>query len=52
MVEFDDVKDKQKVLDMCPWSFKKQLVLIQEFEGELALKDIALKWSPFWITKE
>ena len=28
LVEFSDGKDKKKVLDMCPWNFEKQLVLI------------------------
>ena len=28
LVEFSDEKDKKKVLDMCPWNFEKQLVLI------------------------
>ena len=33
LVEFRDEKDKKKVLDICPWSYEKQLVLIQEFES-------------------
>ena len=49
LVEFGDEKDKKKVLDMCPWSYEKQLVLIQDFEGELTLKEIELKWAPFWV---
>nr|POE63982.1 hypothetical protein CFP56_02017 [Quercus suber] len=49
LVEFGDRKDKKKVLDMCPWSYEKQLMLIQDFEGELTSKEIELKWSPFWI---
>ena len=49
LVEFGDWKDKKKVLDMSPWSFEKQLVIIQEFEGELTPKKMGLKWSPFWI---
>ena len=49
LVEFGDDKDKKKILDMCPWSFEKQLVLLQEFEGELTPKEIEIKWSPFWI---
>ena len=46
LVEFSDGKDKKKVLDMCPWNFEKQLVLIQEFDGELTPKDIEIKWAP------
>ena len=34
---------------MCPWSFEKQLVLMQEFERELVPKHIVMKWVPFWI---
>ena len=47
LVEFGDVKDKKKVLDMSPWSFEKQLVIIQEFEGEQTPKEMEVKWSPF-----
>ena len=49
LVEFGDTKDKKKVLEMCPWSFEKNLVLLQEFERELVPKEINLKWSPFWV---
>ena len=28
LVEFSDRKVKKKVLDMCPWSYEKQLVLL------------------------
>lgn len=41
LVEFGEGKDKKKVLDMCPWSFEKQLVIIQEFEGELTPKGLS-----------
>ena len=49
LVEFGDDKDKKKILDVYPWSFEKQLVLLQEFERELTPKEIKIKWSPFWI---
>ena len=49
LVEFGDDKDKRKILDMYPWNFEKQLVFLQEFEGELTPKEIEIKWSPFWI---
>ncbi|KAL0003519.1 hypothetical protein SO802_017300 [Lithocarpus litseifolius] len=49
LVEFGDKKDKQKVLDMCPWSYDKNLVLLQNFDGESAPKDIRLCRSPFWV---
>ena len=49
LVEFGDEKDKKKVLDMCPWSYEKQLILIQEYVGELTPKEIEVKWAPFWV---
>ncbi|XP_023896455.2 uncharacterized protein LOC112008355 [Quercus suber] len=49
LVEFGDKRDKRRVLDMSPWSFEKQLVLLQEFEGELTPKEIEMRWSPFWV---
>ena len=49
LVEFEDEKDKRRVIDMSPWSYEKQLVHIQDFEVKLTLKEIELKWSPFWI---
>ena len=43
LVEFGNGKDKQKILDMCPWSFEKQLVFMQEFKRELIPKDMVIK---------
>lgn len=49
LVEFGDPKDKKRILEMCPWSFEKHLVLLQEFSRDLVPKEIDLKWSPFWV---
>ena len=49
LVEFGDESDKRRVLDMSPWSYENQLVLLQEFEGELTPKEIVMRWSPFWV---
>ena len=49
LAKFGDSQDKKKVMEMRPWSFEKQLVLMREFEGELVPKEITLRWSPFWI---
>ena len=46
-MEFGDGKDKQKVLEMCPGSFEKQLIVMKEFEGELIPRDMEMKRSPF-----
>ena len=47
LVEFRDGRDKKKVLDMCPWSYEKQLVLLQEFDGKLTPKEVEIRWAPF-----
>ena len=44
LVEFGDGRDKKR--EMCPWSYEKQLILLQDFEGELVPKEIVLKWTP------
>ena len=49
LVEFGDGRDKKRVMEMSPWCFEKQLILLQEFEGELVPKEIVLKWTPFWV---
>ena len=49
LAEFEDERDKKRVMDMRLWHYEKQLVLLQEFEGEQDPKDIVLKWSPFWV---
>lgn len=33
LVEFDDLRDKERVLREGPWSFHKQLVMVQEVDG-------------------
>ena len=49
LVEFEDDRDKRRVLEMRPWHYEKQLVLLQEFDGKRDPKDIVLRWSPFWV---
>ncbi|XP_065628224.1 uncharacterized protein At4g02000-like [Quercus suber] len=49
LVEFGDGRDKKRIMEMSPWSFEKQLILMQDFEGELVPKEIVLKWTPLWV---
>ena len=49
LVEFKDGKDKKRAIEMCPWSYEKQLVLIQDFEGEHTPKEIDIRLALFWI---
>ena len=49
LMEFGDGRDKKRIMEMSPWSFEKQLILLQDFEGELVPKEIVQKWTTFWV---
>ena len=49
MVEFKVAREKKKILEMRLWSYDKELIILQEFEGDQMPKEMALKWSPLWI---
>ena len=49
LVEFGDGQDKKKIMEMNPWSYEKQLILLKEFEGKQVPKDISIRQSPFWV---
>ena len=49
LVEFGDGQDKKRIMEMCPWTYEKYLILLREFEGEQVPKDISLWQSPFWV---
>ena len=48
-MEFNNEWDKRRVFEMSPWHYEKQLVLLQDFDGDQDPKDIFLRWSPFWV---
>ena len=49
LVEFGDGRDKKRVLEMCPWTYEKYLILLRELEGKQVPKEISLWQSPFWM---
>ncbi|KAF5463985.1 hypothetical protein F2P56_014103 [Juglans regia] len=49
LVEFEDVKDKVKVLREGPWAFNKQLVLLKEFDGLVQANGLTIVHAPFWV---
>nr|POF01908.1 hypothetical protein CFP56_41925 [Quercus suber] len=49
LVEFDDKRDKRRVIEMSPWHYEKQLILLQEFDRDQDTKDIVFRCSPFWV---
>lgn len=49
LFEFAEEEDKRRVLDGRPWSFDRQLVVIQEFDGLTPPSQMQLNQSVFWI---
>ncbi|XP_042968967.1 uncharacterized protein At4g02000-like [Carya illinoinensis] len=49
LVEFEDTRDKIKVMREGPWLFDKHLVLLKEFDGRLQIGKIELVHAPFWV---
>ncbi|XP_042954583.1 uncharacterized protein LOC122290994 [Carya illinoinensis] len=49
LIEFQNSKDKERVMVARPWSFDRSLVCLFNCEGCLAPKDIAFNEEPFWL---
>lgn len=49
LAEFDEHYDKQRVLHDGSWNFDKRLLLTQEFEGGMQVRDIDIKETSFWV---
>jgi hypothetical protein len=49
LFEFEEVDDLQRVLDGRPWSFDRQILVINEFDGKTPPAHMAFKQSLFWV---
>ncbi|XP_042950030.1 uncharacterized protein LOC122282137 [Carya illinoinensis] len=49
VVEFEDSRDRAKVIREGPWSFDKHLVLLKEFDGLIQISKLDLVKAPFWV---
>jgi hypothetical protein len=49
LFEFMKESDKQRVLAGWPWSFDRQILVINEFDGRIPPSQMEFKQSPFWI---
>ena len=49
LVEFGEGRDKKRIMEMSPWTYEKQLILLKEFVGDQVPKEIVLWQSPFWV---
>lgn len=49
VVQFANMRDRNKVLKGRPWTFDNHLVMLQEIEGEVQPSNIAMTHCPFWL---
>jgi hypothetical protein len=50
LFEFADEDDKRRVLEGRPrWSFDKQIIVLNEFQGGVSPSQMDFRYSPFWI---
>ena len=47
--EFEEVDDIRRVMDGRPWSFDRQILVLNEFDGKTPPPQMAFKHSLFWV---
>jgi hypothetical protein len=49
LFDFSGEADKRRVLEGRPWSFDRHALVIQEFDGKIAVSRMHFRHSPIWI---
>jgi hypothetical protein len=49
LFEFTDIDDKRRVLEGRPWSFDRQILILNDFDGNVPPAQVQFTHSPFWI---
>jgi hypothetical protein len=49
LFEFTDQVDKMRVMDGRPWSYDRQILVLNEFDGTTPPSQLVFNHSPFWI---
>ncbi|XP_042958116.1 uncharacterized protein LOC122293664 [Carya illinoinensis] len=49
IAEFEEIKDKERVIRDGPWTFDKQLVLVKDFDGAQQTQMLQLSEALFWV---
>ncbi|XP_040991016.1 uncharacterized protein LOC121238254 [Juglans microcarpa x Juglans regia] len=49
LVEFENGRDKTKVLREGPWLFDKHLVLLKKMDGRLQVQQVQMTMTSFWV---
>jgi hypothetical protein len=49
LFEFTDREDKNRVMAGRPWSFDRQIIVLNDFDGKVPPSQMDFSHSPFWI---
>lgn len=49
LIEFEDIRDKERLIREGPWSFDKQLVLVMEVKGHQQVHQIQIMEALLWV---
>jgi hypothetical protein len=49
LFEFTDQVDKKRVMEGRPWSFDRQIIVLNEFDGSIPPSQLEFNHSPIWI---
>ncbi|XP_059458343.1 uncharacterized protein LOC132187940 [Corylus avellana] len=49
LFEFEIEADKRRVMEGRPWSFDRQILVLNEFDGSISPSLMAFQHSPFWV---
>jgi hypothetical protein len=49
LFEFADQVDKKRVMEGRPWSYDRQILVLNEFDGSTPPSQLVFDHSPFWI---
>jgi hypothetical protein len=49
LFEFSDLADKRRIMEGRPWTFDRQILVLNEFDGSIPPSQFEFNYSPFWI---
>jgi hypothetical protein len=49
IVEFETGRDKKRVMEGCPWVFKGNLFLVEEYDPLIPLAKLTFNRASFWV---
>lgn len=49
LVEFEEKRDKERVMRDSPWNFDKCLILFKDFDGQQQIQSLKIVEASFWV---